>query len=48
MDSEQHSDVAVGDPAPDFRLPANDGHEVALSDYRDKFNVVLFFVRAFE
>ncbi len=48
MDSEHHGDVAVGDPAPDFRLPANDGHEVALSDYRDRSNVVLFFVRAFE
>ena len=35
--------VAVGDRAPDFRLPALLGGEVALSDFRDKKNVVLFF-----
>jgi peroxiredoxin len=48
MDSELHGDVAVGDPAPDFRLPDGEGHEIALSDYRDRSNVVLYFVRAFE
>jgi peroxiredoxin Q/BCP len=31
-----------GDQAPDFRLPASDGSEVALSDLRGK-NVVLYF-----
>jgi peroxiredoxin Q/BCP len=33
----------VGDRAPDFRLPALRGGEVALSDFRGKKNVVLFF-----
>ena len=35
--------VNVGDRAPDFRLPALRGGEVALSDFRGKKNVVLFF-----
>ena len=37
------SNVKVGDPAPDFRLPSLKGGEVSLSDYRGKKNVVLFF-----
>jgi peroxiredoxin Q/BCP len=37
------STIRVGDPAPDFRLPALRGGEVALSDFRGKKNVVLFF-----
>lgn len=37
------STIHVGDPAPDFRLPALRGGEVALSDFRGKKNVVLFF-----
>jgi len=37
------SAIKVGDPAPDFRLPALRGGEVALSDFRGKKNVVLFF-----
>ncbi len=36
--------VQVGDEAPEFRLPAAQGGEVALSDYRGKRNVVLLFV----
>jgi peroxiredoxin Q/BCP len=35
--------IKVGEPAPDFRLPALRGGEVALSDFRGKKNVVLFF-----
>ena len=35
--------ISVGDVAPDFRLPALRGGEVALSDFRGKKNVVLFF-----
>ncbi|HEX9102251.1 MAG TPA: peroxiredoxin [Polyangia bacterium] len=35
--------ITVGDRAPDFRLPALRGGEVALSDFRGKKNVVLFF-----
>jgi thioredoxin-dependent peroxiredoxin len=37
------SQINVGDRAPDFRLPALRGGEVALSDFRGKKNVVLFF-----
>lgn len=33
----------VGTPAPAFRLPAGDGHEVALEDYRRKRHVILWF-----
>lgn len=44
----QAGNVEVGDLAPDFRLVAGDGREVALSDYRGKAHVVLFFVRRYE
>ncbi len=37
----------VGSPAPDFTLPATDGREIRLSDYRDKALIVLFFVREY-
>ena len=40
-------ELSVGSRAPEFRLPANDGREVGLADYRDKANVVLFFVREY-
>ncbi len=35
--------IQVGDVAPDFRLPSLRGGELALSDFRGKKNVVLFF-----
>ena len=38
--------VAVGDPAPDFELPAVSGGAVRLSEYLGKKNVVLSFVPA--
>ena len=38
--------LKVGDEAPDFTLPAVDGKEVSLSQYRGKKNVVLSFVPA--
>ncbi len=38
--------VKVGDPAPDFSLPAVAGGTVSLSDYRGKKHVVLSFVPA--
>ncbi len=40
-------ELHVGDPAPDFRLPASTGGEIALADYRGKSHVVLFFVREY-
>jgi len=33
--------------APNFRLPASTGGEIELADYKDKSNVVLFFVREY-
>lgn len=40
--------LKVGDPAPDFTLPDQDGKQVKLSDFRGKKNVVLaFYVLAF-
>lgn len=38
--------VAVGEPAPDFTLPAVYGQPVTLSQYRGRKNVVLSFVPA--
>jgi peroxiredoxin (alkyl hydroperoxide reductase subunit C) len=38
--------VKVGDPAPDFTLPALTGEKVLLSQYHGKKNVVLSFVPA--
>ena len=35
-----------GDPAPDFRLVADDGKEVALADLRGKPVVLYFFPKA--
>jgi peroxiredoxin len=47
MDPDPSGEPAVGDLAPDFRLPTGDGHQIALSEYRGKAHVVLFFVRAY-
>ena len=38
--------LKVGDKAPDFRLKAADGKEVALSGFRDKPVVLYFFPKA--
>jgi peroxiredoxin (alkyl hydroperoxide reductase subunit C) len=38
--------VKIGDPAPDFTLPAVSGGTISLSQYRGKKNVVLSFVPA--
>lgn len=35
--------VAVGDPAPDFTLPAASGEQVALADFRGSKPVLLYF-----
>ena len=43
MSEELHA----GSPAPDFKLPANNGREISLADYRDKAHIVLFFVREY-
>ncbi len=38
--------LKVGDKAPEFRLKADDDHEVALADLRGKPVVVYFFPKA--
>jgi cytochrome oxidase Cu insertion factor (SCO1/SenC/PrrC family) len=43
-----HTNLKVGDMAPDFTLMDNTGHQVKLSDFRGKKNVILaFYVLAF-
>ena len=39
--------VEVGSVAPDFNLDSSTGMPVRLSSYRDRQNVVLYFVREF-
>ncbi len=39
--------LKVGDPAPDFTLPAHDGSQVSLSALRGKRVVLAFMVQAF-
>ena len=34
---------AIGESAPDFSLPAQDGSTVSLADFKGKQNVVLYF-----
>ncbi len=38
--------IKEGNKAPDFRLPADDGKEIALSDLRGKHVVFYFFPKA--
>jgi peroxiredoxin Q/BCP len=38
--------LKLGDKAPDFRLKADDGQEVSLSDFRGKSVVLFFFPKA--
>jgi peroxiredoxin len=40
-------EVEVGTPAPDFSLDSSEGHEIHLSDYRDRQHVTLYFMREF-
>jgi peroxiredoxin len=40
-------ELKVGSTAFDFKLPANNGGVISLSDYRDKSLVVLFFIREY-
>jgi peroxiredoxin len=38
-------DAKIGSFAPDFKLQATHGQEIALSDFRGKKNVIVFFIR---
>ena len=47
MEPHEIPSVEIGSPVPEFRLPANTGKEIGPGDYRDRSNLVLFFVREF-
>ncbi len=47
MNESDSIEAKIGSHAPDFRLPATNGREIGLSEFRNKSNVVLFFVREF-
>jgi len=47
MTEQDTIDAKIGSRAPDFRLSTHTGQEIALSDYRGKSNVILFFVREY-
>jgi cytochrome oxidase Cu insertion factor (SCO1/SenC/PrrC family) len=38
--------LAIGDPAPDFELPDQDGRAVKLSDLRGQIVVLFFYPKA--
>jgi peroxiredoxin len=40
-------ELTIGSTAPEFNLHASVGGEIALSSYREKSSVYLFFVREF-
>ena len=39
--------MVPGQPAPDFKLPSQDGHEVSLKDFRGKWIVLYFYPKDF-
>ena len=38
--------IKAGDKAPEFRLPADDGKEISLADFRGKNVIFYFFPKA--
>jgi peroxiredoxin len=40
-------EAEISSPAPDFKLTANDGRQIGLTEYHGKSHVVLFFVREY-
>jgi cytochrome oxidase Cu insertion factor (SCO1/SenC/PrrC family) len=47
MSEPEPQALSLGMVAPDFKLTADSGSQISLSDYRGKAHVVLFFVREF-
>lgn len=45
--SKDSIDAKIGSYAPDFRLQATDGRELALSEFRGRSSVILFFIREY-
>ena len=37
------NEIRIGDPAPEFRLPASGNTEISLGDFRGKRHVILAF-----
>ena len=46
VNADLRAELKVGDPAPDFELPAHDGSMVKLSDHLGKSNVIVTTYRA--
>ena len=42
-----YPDIIIGSLAPEFSLPASNGTDIALADFRSKNIIYLFFVREF-
>jgi peroxiredoxin len=40
-------EAKIGSIAPDFKLTASNDQQIALSDFRGKKNVLLFFIREY-
>ncbi len=40
-------EISVGSAAPEFKLPSANGSDIALSEYRGRKVVVLFFIREY-
>jgi peroxiredoxin len=47
MENQETPSIAIGSTVPAFHLPSSVGKDVGPGDYRDRSNVVLFFVREF-
>ena len=47
MEQKEIPSVETGSSVPEFRLPATSGKDIGPGDYKDRSNLVLFFVREF-
>jgi peroxiredoxin Q/BCP len=47
QDSIQKPPMKIGDKAPEFTLPDQDGKPVSLRDYRGRNVVLAFYIKAF-
>jgi peroxiredoxin len=47
MELKGITSIKIGSPVPEFRLPSNTGKNIDAGDYKDRSNLVLFFVREF-
>jgi len=47
MELKETPSVEIGSPVPEFRLPSTTGKDIGAGEYRDRSNLVLFFVREF-